>query len=378
MKLQIQPYLIPLVWVFSALAVFFPSKYFPYERAMQVELAVMAMIITALTAMTISKYFDRKSHNFRKKNNFLKFHIEYRFFVWFVIFYIAIFDSLGIFAFSESVFSSKSVLDNASFVKWPINFKLLSGFLIGYFYIIFKKEFYAHLLVSILFSFLFAERLHLMEFVISVFVGYLCANDIKVSIKKIFNISISFIIIFMAFEATRNFYVMYFVKGTGISFKDAIYNLFERFAAYYGDTTNKFAIVLSNPDVDYYPFHYLYWFKKQLTKDETWFSGTSVGALADSSNASYENLTNIGSFALLYSDFGVMSLIICMIFGIIPSYLFLKFNARPSLIMGILLIVFIINALEFTRIFYIFNLRSWMSFVPILIYSFLRHVNRAS
>jgi hypothetical protein len=370
--------LIPLVWVLSALAVYFPSKYFPYERAMQIELAVIAMILTALTAISIAIYLDRKSRNLRIRNKYIEFHNEYRLFVWFVIFYIAIFDGLGAFAFSESVFSSKSVLDNASFVKWPINFKLLSGFLIGYFFARLKNEFYLHLFVSILFSFFFAERLHLMEFVISVFVGYLCANDIKISFQKMFNISAIFITIFMAFEATRNFYVMYFVKGSGITFKDAIYNLFERFAAYYGDTTNKFALVISNPEVDYFPFHYLYWFKKQITKDESWFSGTSVGALADSSNASYENLTNIGSFALLYSDFGVFSLILCVIFGVIPSYLFLRFNSSPSLLMGVLLIIFVINALEFSRIFYIFNLRSWMSIVPILIYSFLRQVRRES
>lgn len=116
------------------------------------------------------------------------------------------------------------------------------------------------------------------------------------------------------------------------------------------------------------------WLKTQIFKDNSWFDGVSIGNLADAQGASFENLTNIGSFALLYSDFGPFSLLLCILYGAIPSFLFFQFRRAPTLINGLLLVIFVINALEFTRIFYVFNLRGWMSLLPIFVLIFLRGV----
>jgi hypothetical protein len=376
MKIHISPYLIPAIWIVSALCIYFPSQYFPYQRDSSATLAVVIVTITAITSSALAYFFDIRSRLLVRNTKSIFYRKSYRFLVWFVIGYILIFDFVGLYYFSESVFSSKKFLDSASFIKSPINFKLFSGFLIGYFLYRLRREFLVHALASALFSFLFAERLHLMEFLIAFGVGFLCRRQVSVSLIRIAQLAIGFVCVFIGFEATRNFYVLYFVKGSGISLLDAFWNLTERFAAYYGDTTNKFAVVLSNTETSFVPFHYVLWLKTQIFKDNSWFSGISIGDLADSQGASFENLTNIGTFALLYSDFGIISIFLCVILGVLPSYLFLKFHSNPSIIMGVLLTIFIINALEFTRIFYLFNLRGWMSLLPIFILIFLRGVSK--
>lgn len=376
MKILVSPYLIPLVWIGSAVSVYFPSQYFPYERDVNINLAVAVMSMVAITASTIAFYFDSHARSSPHATSGIRYRRSYRYLSWVIIFYIFIFDVIGFFYLADSVFSSKKFLDSATFVKWPINFKLLSGFIIGYFLSNFKREFFAHLAVSAIFSFLFAERLHLMEFLVAFAVGVLCRRQVTISLMRILQVGLSFILIFIGFEATRNFYVLYFVKGSGISITDAIWNLTERLAAYYGDTTNKFSVVLSSEDTQFVPFHYVLWLKTQIFKDNSWFGGVSIGNLADAQGASFENLTNIGSFALLYSDFGAVSLLFCIFFGVIPSFLYFKFKKMPTLVTGVLLVIFVINALEFTRIFYVFNLRGWMSLLPLFGLIFLRMVLR--
>jgi len=45
------------------------------------------------------------------------------------------------------------------------------------------------------------------------------------SLIRILQIGVGFILLFIGFEATRNFYVLYFIKGSGISIRDAVWNL---------------------------------------------------------------------------------------------------------------------------------------------------------
>lgn len=368
----LRPHLAPLVWIVSAITILFPSYYFPYERSSLAGLAIFLMVATGMVSYLLGRHLVDKYSFIEPGKGDLRFPSKYfKVFVVLVCLYILYFNVSGFLMLQDTVFSSKKVLDNASFTKWPVNFKILSGLLLGLYFKEMRLLFWFHFIVSAQFSFLFAERLHLMEFLVAYFVGRMACKPVRISIRTATLISVSFTVLFMVFEATRNFYVIYFVKGDGITLTNAIYNLAERFAAYYGDTTNKYALTLEYYDNDFLPFHYVLWLKTQITKNNEWFSGETIGNMADGMGYSYENLTNIGSFALLNSDVGVLSLFLAVWFGILPVIFFNRFLKSASLVYGVLTVIFLINCLEFSRIFYVFNLRGWMSLLPCFIFLFV-------
>jgi hypothetical protein len=277
------------------------------------------------------------------------------------------YDIGGLMRFESSVFDSKEFLDELSYTKFPINLKIYSGLVLGILYPKYKGWSLVHLIASLCFSFLFAERLHVMEFLVAFLIGCSLSRQLTFSAASAGKAAFAVIALVIFYEASRNFYVLYFIRGSGTDVSDGLLNLFERMAAYYGDTTNKFALAIE-ADHDFVPFLYLSWLFSQLTKSEYWFHGHNLETVADDLGMSYENLTNIGAFALLYTDFGVLAIPLVVLLGVLPFWFFVLSRRRQSLFYAMLAVVFSINCLELPRIFYLFNLRAWIWFPFLLMF----------
>lgn len=365
-KILIQPSVFVLVWIPLSLTAYFPSVYYPYIRSDYLGFAVILAVVCSLLSFLFSRHIDIKGSklkfNLKRENTHLQF-------VKFVILYIAIFDIIGFLLLEDSVFDSKTFLDNVNFIKFPINFKVYTGIVLGL--LDFKRVkglLWIHLIVSFCFSLLFAERLHIMEFIFAFLFGKMLSSRVIISAFKAFILVVAGALSFMFFEFTRNFYVIYILRGKVISFSDAIYNLMERLMSYYGDTINKFAVVIEfRGEVDFVPAPYLYWTYNQLTKSTWWFSGVSVGDFADVMGYSYENLTNQGAFALFWADFGVLSLLPNVLFGTAASYFYYRAKIKSDLVYAIIAYVMLINILEYPRLLYAFNIRGYYSLVLIIV-----------
>ncbi len=149
-------------------------------------------------------------------------------------------------------------------------------------------------------SYLLAERLALLEFILPILIVFITIKNKKVLITKFVKYFMIFIAFFMLLELTRQFKNQYGNKNMDIGFK--VSWTLERFFDYYGDTQNKFYFVLDN-NLSFETMNYLYWSERILYR----IMGPGYELKnkdIDFGDYRWRDFTNKGGLTNAYTDFG--------------------------------------------------------------------------
>ncbi|AHM61788.1 hypothetical protein D770_17680 [Flammeovirgaceae bacterium 311] len=157
---------------------------------------------------------------------------------------------------------------------------------------------------------LMAERLAFLEFVVPVFITYIIASKKRLLFTKMVKYFLLLLSFFMLLELTRQFYDQYIVTGAKVDVWFALTWTFERFFAYYADTTNKFYFSIEN-DLSFTTYHYLTPFVRilrRLTSINYEFVQVDYGPYR------WRDFTNPGGLTMLYTDLGYLSIFVFIFF----------------------------------------------------------------
>ncbi|WP_224485307.1 hypothetical protein [Robertkochia aurantiaca] len=156
-------------------------------------------------------------------------------------------------------------------------------------------------------SYFMAERLALIELVLPLFLVYLIIQQKRIQIGKLFKYIATFVIFFMIFELSRQFKNQYGNEELDLGYK--ISWTLERLFAYYGDTQNKFYYGLEN-ELAYTTNHYSDWIANVL---ENLGINLSSKNRIDYGEFRWRDFTNHGGLNMIYTDFGILGLIIGLV-----------------------------------------------------------------
>jgi hypothetical protein len=159
-------------------------------------------------------------------------------------------------------------------------------------------------------SFVLSERMALLEMMVPLIVILCLYRRIRVSWLHLALMLLAVPIFFVAAELMRSFYAK-FVAAGGWGAIDpwfAFFWNFERFFIYYIDVINKFYFILENNQ--YGLTHY--WFggiasifsNFGLTEDPKQQDFSPLGLILDATGVRTPEMTNIGGFSQLFTDFG--------------------------------------------------------------------------
>jgi hypothetical protein len=211
---------------------------------------------------------------------------------------------------NQLVFSLKrvSIFWNFSFKNYPtISWLIVISIFLSGFY-----------------SFYFGERMTFYETLVSVILPLNLYGIIRLSVKQIFFVSMAFVLSFMAFEFSRNFYIQYIERGQANIdwdfFVFAFQYTLDKFFLYYMDCVNKFVFVISN-DLGGTGGQLKILIEPLASLG---IVDTSYFQINQYLSSEYftDMLTNYGAATVLYLDFGWLGILFIVIAFMILCFLF--------------------------------------------------------
>jgi hypothetical protein len=166
-------------------------------------------------------------------------------------------------------------------------------------------------IVLLLRSFLMAERLAFLEFLVPLIVTLSLIRNVYVSVARLGKYFLYLLAFFMGLELTRQFYLQYIVRGEGdVDPWFAISWAAERFFAYYADTQNKFYYLVAQKQA-FTSLHILEPFYRVINR----IAGTTIEKpIYEYGDFRWVDFTNYGGSAMLYTDLGWFAPILFVVF----------------------------------------------------------------
>lgn len=355
MTIQFRTYHLVWFWIVASWLFLVPSEWYPYSRHNAVYLSATLFSLVAATCLLLASQTRYRPPLELPRLSPYYIHAARAV----LIFTIAV-DVYGATALETSVFDSKGRLDDLPYVRSIINFKIIT---IPILYLNRHSDrwsLYAQLFASLVYSILFAERMHLFEVLLALVTTKALAEGWSINATRGLVYVVIGVLLAVGLEATRNFYVQYVVKGETITVAEGIRNLTERVAAYYGDTGNKFSIAVSQ---EFLPERAVgaEQLAKQILKDEVGgATGTDIGTFARQRGLGFENLTNIGGHTSLVIDLGWFAFVAFVLLGVAPVFsevLYIKTRSVAALAFASSCTIMVA---EMPRLFYWYNLRAYV------------------
>lgn len=371
MKLKIYgPDLYVLAFIFlSTIPYLYPNNFFYFKKVFSYEavaLTALALAIIALISKKIAESIKIKTSSpaSRIKNNTL-----YRLSKTIIL--ISLFVNISI-VINAITNHSGDVLITKQTLRDFGGLNIISQIYIPFIPIFIitanelRKKFKIILVLMAIFllarSYLLAERLAFIEFIIPVIISLSIINKTRASLLNIILIFSSAIIFFITFEITRQFYNQY-VKETGTFdiFLGVTWSL-ERFFSYYADTLNKFYFLI-NFNTAHDSFNIIKPIFTILSRLGFNFEQSSAIYY---SYYNFKDFTNPGGLAQIYADFGFFFGSLFLIFIIFLLYYSYRKTMAGSYFMLGLYSMLILCILEIPRLFLFYETRL---FIPLLFYS---------
>jgi hypothetical protein len=216
-------------------------------------------------------------------------------------------------------------------------------------------------------SFLLAERLAFLEFLIPLIVTLALIKNSYVSLPKLGKYFLYLLTFFMGLELTRQFYIQYVLRGEGeLDPWFALSWAAERFFAYYADTQNKFYYLVAQ-EQSFTSLHILEPFYRVINR----IAGTNIEkAVYEYGDFRWVDFTNYGGSAMLYTDAGWFAPVLFMLFVVVFLVLWKRLH-HNSFISLCLYPNFVIAIVEFPRFIMPYQTRFALPLIFFLIVVFI-------
>lgn len=292
----------------------YPTFHFPFEKVYGFwthTLACFIIVLLILIARMFSNYPSLKIKKFETPPMIIpiiskKWYYIAGFFLLLSLLMNVLVISNGFFSYDGNIHSSKKSVEDFGGINILTQMNLF--FFVPYtIYITQNKKKSGWILLTLLVfavllrSFLLAERLALLEFLLPLLIVVLTIKRVKVPIKKLVKYFLILLSFFMILELTRQFKNQYGERDLDVGFK--ISWTLERFFDYYGDTQNKFYFAVDH-NLAYTTVGYLNWGERVLSRLGIDFSGNHKKI--DYGDFVWRDFTNPGGLGNIYTDFGLI------------------------------------------------------------------------